>query len=285
MPLHHGPHGGDFGGVLEFLEPDHLAVHLAGKVAALVEHVGQAAGHARREIAARRPEHDDPAAGHVLAAVVADGLDDRLDAGVAHAETLARHAADVHLARGCAIKGDIADDDVLLRDERRARGRVDDDLAAGQALADVIVGVALEDKGHAVGEERAEALAGRALEVDADGVVGQAGGAPLAGDLAAGDRADDPVDVADGQLGYDLLAPLDGRLAEGKQRREVQRLLQAVVLRNLAEAADLGPDVGLVKDVGEIEPAGLPVVDRLARLQPVRRGRPSPRPCGSRAGP
>ena len=53
-------------------------------------------------------------------------------------------------------------------------GGIDDDLAAGQPLADVVVGVALQDKGHAARHERAEALAGRALEVDPDRVLGQA---------------------------------------------------------------------------------------------------------------
>ena len=38
-------------------------------------------------------EHDDPPAGHVLAAVVADALDHGGGAGVAHAEALADDAA------------------------------------------------------------------------------------------------------------------------------------------------------------------------------------------------
>ena len=66
-----------------------------------------------------RTEHDDAAAGHVFAAVIADGFDDRMHAAVAHAEALARHAADVRLAAGRAIQRDVADDDVLLRLERR----------------------------------------------------------------------------------------------------------------------------------------------------------------------
>jgi hypothetical protein len=48
----------------------------ACEVAGLVEHVGDAAGHAGREVAARGAEDDHAAAGHVLAAVVAHGLDD-----------------------------------------------------------------------------------------------------------------------------------------------------------------------------------------------------------------
>ena len=72
-----------------------------------------------------RPEHDDAAAGHVLAAVVAHRLHHRVHAAVAHAEALAGHAADVGLAAGRAVEGDVADDDVLLGHEAssRAAGR------------------------------------------------------------------------------------------------------------------------------------------------------------------
>ena len=63
-----------------------------------VEHVGDAAGHAGGEVAAGRAEDDDAPAGHVLAAVVADALDDRGGAGVADAEPLADLAAQEDLA-------------------------------------------------------------------------------------------------------------------------------------------------------------------------------------------
>ena len=43
------------------------------------------------------------------------------DAAVAHAEALAGHAADVGLAARRAVERDVADDDVLLGRERRAR--------------------------------------------------------------------------------------------------------------------------------------------------------------------
>ena len=74
------------------------------------------------EVAPGRAEHDDAAAGHVLAAVVADALDDRSGAGVAHAEPLADDAAQEDLAAGRAVGDDVAGDDVLLGDERRASG-------------------------------------------------------------------------------------------------------------------------------------------------------------------
>ena len=69
-------------------------------------------------------EHDDAAAGHVLAAVVADALDDRGRAGVADAEPLADHAADERLAGGRAVEDHVAGDDVVLgREGGAAVGR------------------------------------------------------------------------------------------------------------------------------------------------------------------
>jgi hypothetical protein len=56
-------------------------------------HIGDAARHAGREVAAGLAEHDDDAAGHVFAAVVAHALDHRDRAGIAHREPLAGDAA------------------------------------------------------------------------------------------------------------------------------------------------------------------------------------------------
>jgi hypothetical protein len=61
------------------------------------------------------PSTTTRAAGHVFAAVVADGFDDGVHAAVADAEALAGHAADVGLAAGRAVERHVADDDVLLR--------------------------------------------------------------------------------------------------------------------------------------------------------------------------
>jgi len=57
-------------------------------------HVNDTAGHSGREVLANRPEHDDGAAGHVLAGVIADAFDDGGRAAVADREPLARQAGD-----------------------------------------------------------------------------------------------------------------------------------------------------------------------------------------------
>ena len=119
-----------------------------------VEHVGDAAGHAGAEVATGRAEHDDPAAGHVLAAVVADALDHRGGAGVADAEALADDAAQEDLAAGGAVDDHVAGDDVLLGGERAPAVGAHDDAPAGEPLADVVVGVALEPQRDAAAARR-----------------------------------------------------------------------------------------------------------------------------------
>ncbi len=151
----------------------------------------------------RLAEDDDQAFGHVFAAVIAEAFDDGGGAGVADGEALAGHAVEEGFAAGGAVEDDVADQDILFGHEGGAARRVDDDAAAGEAFADVIVGIAFEFEGDAVGEEGAEALAGGAGELEVDGVVGQAGRAVAAGDFAAEHGADGAVHVADRQLDFD----------------------------------------------------------------------------------
>ena len=131
-------------GVVERLELDQLVVDQRGERVVGVVHERDAARHAGAEVAAGRTEHDDAATGHVLAAVVADALDHRGGARVAHAEALPHHAAEVGLAAGGAVERDVAGDDVVLGDELRVAVGEHRELAAREALARVVVGVALE---------------------------------------------------------------------------------------------------------------------------------------------
>ena len=103
--------------VVERFEVDHLGVQAGGERPVRVEDVGDAARHAGAEVPAGRAEHDHPATGHVLTAVVADALDHRGRTGVADAEPLADHAAEERLAGGRAVEGDVAGDDVVLGHE------------------------------------------------------------------------------------------------------------------------------------------------------------------------
>src|SRR5690606_37400338 len=134
------------------LEIDHAAVDALGHDALLFEHEGHPAAHAGGEVPAEPAEHHHHPAGHVLAAVIADGFHHRLGAAVAHGKALAGSARDVHRAAGRAVEHHVAGDHVLVRRKARAPRRIDDDVAAAQALAHVVVGLALELEGHALGE-------------------------------------------------------------------------------------------------------------------------------------
>ena len=101
------------------LELDHRHVAARPEGAVLVEHIGDAARHAGREVAAGAAEHDHDAAGHVFAAVVAGALDHRDGAGVAHREALAGDAAEIAFARDRAVEHGVADDDQFLRHDAR----------------------------------------------------------------------------------------------------------------------------------------------------------------------
>ena len=98
--------------------------------------------------------------------MVAGALDDDGGAGVAHRAPLAHDAADEDLAARGAVADHVARDDVLVARERRVGDGRDDDAPTRETLAGVVVGVAREAQGQARGNEGAETLARRALEVD-----------------------------------------------------------------------------------------------------------------------
>src|SRR5262249_4045460 len=117
-------------------------------------------------------DHHHHAAGHIFAAVVAGAFYHCGGAGIAHGEALAADAAEIAFAGDGAVQHGVADDDRLFRHDGRIRWGSDDDAAAGETLADVVVGLAFKVEGHALGKPGTEALAGRALEAHPDRVLG-----------------------------------------------------------------------------------------------------------------
>ena len=199
--------------------------------------------------------------------MVTHGLDDRVHAGVTDTETFARHAAHKYLTRCRAVQRHVADDHVFLGHKRGTFGRINNQFAAAQALAEIIIGIAFELQGHALGNERAQALTGTAVELQMDGVFRQPGGAVLLGDFTADNRADHAVHVDDRQFGRHFFAALNGGFADVQQLGHVQRLFQTVILRLLAETADFRSHVGTVENRGQIQTGGLPMFNRLPRNQ------------------
>ena len=117
--------------------------------AARVVQVRPATGHPGPEVGADRAEDDDGPAGHVLAAVRADPLDDGLGAAVADREAHPGPTDEVQPAAGRAVQARCC-----RRSPRRGVGGEvrlghDRDRAARQALAHVVVGLADEPQLHA----------------------------------------------------------------------------------------------------------------------------------------
>jgi hypothetical protein len=96
-----------------------------------------------------------------------------------------------------AVEHRVADDDRLFGTILAVFRRPHDQPSAAQALADIVVAVADQVEGDAIGEKRAEGLAGRAAQRHADRLVGQALVAVALGDLARQHRAGRPVRVVD----------------------------------------------------------------------------------------
>src|SRR6266850_2145577 len=192
-----------------------------------------------------------------------------MDSAVADRETFSRHPADVGFAAGGSVKSDVADDNVFFGDKSGSFGWMNNNFAARQAFADVIVGIAFEEESHAFGHERAEALPGAAGEINLDGIFGKTLDTPASGDFAADNRADHAVHIANWKRGHHLLLTLDRWSADLEQHGIVQGLFEAMVLRDLAKAANIGRHLGLIKDLGEIETVGFPMIDGLPDFQAV----------------
>ena len=146
--------------------------------------------------------------------------------------------------------------------------RINDDAAAGESLAHVIVRVALQREGDALGQECAEALPGRAGELELDGVVRQAVRAVPPRDLSAQHGADGAVHVADGQLEFHRCAVVES-FTRVIDELVIERLVEAVVLCSGAAARDAAGNGRAVEDRREVQPARLPVIHGFAHFEAV----------------
>ena len=175
--------------------------HHAGIAALLetpvdVQDVGEATAHPRSDVAPGAAEDDHDAAGHVLERVVAGTLDHRPRAAVANREPFAGDATYEELARRCSVEQHVAGDDIVVGLTASVVRGNDNDPSAAEALAAPVVDLAVDGDGDAAGEPRAQRLPGAALEVDADGVIGKAGGTVPQSHLAAEPSPDASIAIA-----------------------------------------------------------------------------------------
>src|ERR1017187_1088409 len=174
------------------------------EIHALVENIGDAAAHASGEISATGAEHQHQPVCHVLAAVVANPLNDRGRPGIADRKTFAGDAVKEGFAAGCTIESHVADQDVLFGSKPRVLRRIDNDATAGKTFPNVVVGVAVERECDSLGKERTEALARRTHEMDANCVVGQPGRAVAPRDFTTQYGPDRAMHIAYRQIDFDI---------------------------------------------------------------------------------
>mmetsp|Transcript_90221 Transcript_90221/g.255078 ORF Transcript_90221/g.255078 Transcript_90221/m.255078 type:complete len:770 (-) Transcript_90221:2977-5286(-) len=242
-----------------------------------VQEERDASAHARAEIGAGAAEDHNHAPRHVLASVVADALHHRGAARVANGEPFSGNAREEHLSGGGAVQSCVARDDRLVALEWRRGRLVDDQRAAAQALADVVVRIPLELEGDPGRQEVAEGLAGWPFEDEVNRVVGQALRSEAADDVEAEDGSYGAVDVADPDApGNNALLGLQCGCCF-RHQLPVEHMGELVVLRSAAEHRVLasrreglqrprGPE-----EVAEVEGGRLPIVLEV-RLRPEQVG-------------
>ena len=129
--------------------------------------------------------------------MVAGALDDGHGPRVAHGETLADLPADVDFATGGAIKERVARNDACPRVKSASGWRNDDNAAAGEPLAQIVVGFTFENEVDARHEKGSERLACRPGELHVDFVIVQAGGTTALRHFTREESTDRAVCVAD----------------------------------------------------------------------------------------
>src|SRR6185312_863793 len=204
-------------------------------------------------------DHDD-AARHVFAAMVADALDDGGDTRIAHGEPFTGDAAEIGLALGRAVKHGIADDDGFFGAYPAVFRRTDDETAARQPLADIVVGSPFQLERYAARQKCAERLPGRTGEFHRDRIFAQALVPEASCYFARQHRPDRTIDIADRHFDRN-------RLPGFKRRPRLfdQRAVENGVDRMLLALGPVGffrRQIQLVEHFREIEPARLPVVDQ-----------------------
>ena len=166
--------------------------------------------------------------------------------------------------------------------------RADDHQTAAHALADVVVGLAGQVELDAVGQERREALPGRAGEADPGGAAGRQR-AVLQGDGARQGGADGPVGVADlvGQVDVVAVPHRPEGVGERRSPRSARGSWRATrstnrrarwrrpAVRAAGQVHDVGPLVARAALAQQVDPA-----DRLVQRSQAQLGQVGPHLLG-----
>src|SRR5690554_1461604 len=251
---------------LQALKLHHGQVAAAAQAVVRVPYISYAAGHPGSKITASCSQHHNRAARHVFAAMIAGALHHSRGARVAHGKAFAGDAIEIGFSRQGAVQHRVAGNDVVGAEAAKVIGRANDDAAARQALADVIVGLADQVQCDAMGQESPEALSRRAVALDMYGVVRQAFMAVARGHHARQHGAYGAIAIAHRGNERDLFAAFD-RAAAAFYQLMVQRPVQRVVLFFGLVQRDSGRHG--VEDTAEVQALRFPVLDARAHVEQI----------------
>src|SRR5208337_2188119 len=189
---------------------------------------------------------------HVLAAVVANALDDCGGAGIAYRKPLTGHAVEVRLTAGGAVEADVANQDILLRSKFRGARRIENQFSAGKSFADIVVGLAFQRQRYPTDQKCAKALPGAPRETHANGILGQAWRTIAPRNLTAQHRSHSAVDVSDAHAHRDWRAALQCR-SRFLDQFVVESIFEPVILRHHMTASHVAGHRRIVENRGKID--------------------------------
>jgi hypothetical protein len=139
----------------EWFEIDGIEIAtLLGEVSAIIKDIRDTSAHTGRKIPAARAKNQNQAIRHVFAPVVANPLNDGSRPGISDRKALPRHSIEERFATRRAVKSNVPDYDIFFGSKARGFGRIDNDAAAGQALANIVIGFSFESDGDSLRQKR-----------------------------------------------------------------------------------------------------------------------------------
>ena len=159
-----------------FNETEFHHIHVAEIVEGVVwvVDVGNTTTHTGSEVTASLAKYNHTPASHILTTVITSALDDGYGSRVSDAKTLTDLSVDIQLSACSTVETSVSCDDIILCTEilTRTSWWQYADASAREALAEVVVALALELKVKTVYGKSTNRLACRSLELDVDGTVG-----------------------------------------------------------------------------------------------------------------
>ena len=89
-------------------------------------------------------------------------------------------------------------------------------------------------------------------------------------DFAAQDRAHHTIGIADRQGRFDFLPAFQGGGSQVEEHLVVERVLQPMILRDLAVTTDFRANLWLIENRRVVQSSGFPVLDSPSHFDPIR---------------